>query len=86
MSNAQGKPLAIACAVALAIAVPTLRAEVRSGPGPHARWNRFTADLTIRRVVVPAGGDASASTTPATTYGWERLLGGPDHAGRRRWR
>jgi len=76
MSNAQGKPLAIACAVALAIAVPTLRAEVRSGPGPHARWNRFTADLTIRRVVVPPGGDASASTTPATTYGWERLRSG----------
>ena len=78
MSNAQGKPLAIACVVALAIAVPSLRADVRSAPGPQDRWNRFTADLTIRRVVVPASGDAAAaSTTPATTYRWERVRSGP---------
>lgn len=77
MSNVQGKPLGIACVVALAIAVPTLRAEVGSPPGPQGRWNRFTADLTIRRVVVPAGADAAASTTPATTYRWERVQSGP---------
>ena len=77
MSNVQGKPLVIACAVALAIAVPSLRADVRSAPGPQDRWNRFTADLTIRRVVVPAGGEATASTTPATTYRWERVQSGP---------
>ncbi|MEO7791375.1 MAG: hypothetical protein ABIX28_17565 [Vicinamibacterales bacterium] len=67
----------IACAMALAIAVPSLRADVRSAPGPQDRWNRFSADLTIRRVVLPAGGDAAASTTPATTYRWERVQSGP---------
>jgi hypothetical protein len=77
MSNVQGKPLVIACALALSIAVPTLKADVRSAPGPRDRWNRFTADLTIRRVVVPKGAEASGSTTPATTYRWERVQSGP---------
>jgi len=76
MSNAQGKLLVIACAVALAIAVPSLEADVRSAPGPQDRWNRFTADLTIRRTVSPAGRDAVVRSTPATTYRWERVLSG----------
>src|SRR3954453_6755178 len=76
MSNAQGKPLVIACVMALAIAVPSLRADVRSAPGPQDRWNRFTADLTIRRSVVPAGTEAGASHTAATTYRWERVQSG----------
>jgi len=76
MSNAQGKPLVIACAMALAIAVPSLRADVRSAPGPQDRWNRFTADVTIRRIVVQPGAEATASHTPPTTYRWERVQSG----------
>jgi len=76
MSNAQGKPLVVACAMALATTVPSLGADVRSAPGPQDRWNRFTADLTIRRSVVPAGPEAPASHTPPTTYRWERVQSG----------
>jgi hypothetical protein len=73
MSNAQGKPWMIACAMALAIAVPSLEAEVRpGGAGPADRWNRFSADVTVRRTVVDAGGDPAANRTPPTTYRWER--------------
>jgi len=76
MSNAQGKPLVVACAMALAIAVPSLRADVRSAPGPQDHWNRFTADVTIRRSVVQAGTEVTASRTPPTMYRWERVLSG----------
>src|SRR5436190_24013738 len=74
MSNAQGKPLVVACAMALAIAVPSLRADVRSAPGPQDHWNRFTADVPIRRSVAQAGTDVTASRTPPTTYRGERVL------------
>ena len=77
MSNAQGKPLVIACAMALAIAVPSLGADVRSAPGPQDRWNRFTADVTIRRSVrCRPVAEAPASHTPPTTYRWERVQSG----------
>ena len=84
MSNAQGKPLVVACAMALAIAVPSLRADVRSAPGPQDHWNRFTADVTIRRSVVQAGTEVTASRTPPTMYRWERCQSGAaleDHDG-----
>jgi len=77
MSNAQGKPLVVACAVALAIAVPSLEADVRpDGLGPHDRWNRFTAEVTVRRTVVRGNADPAANTTPAIVYRWERVQSG----------
>ena len=65
MSNAQGKPLAIACATALAFAVPPLQAYVRDIDGPGSkRWNTFKADVTIRRSVRDCRGQPLGSEGP----------------------
>lgn len=77
MSNAQGKPLAIACATALAFAVPPLQAYVRGIDGPgNTRWNTFTADVTIRRSVRDAAGQPLGSEGPPVSYRWERIRSG----------
>jgi hypothetical protein len=78
MSNAQGRPLAIACAAALALAVPSVEADVpaTSGPGPQGRWNTFAADVTIRRGLRDEAHQVVGSDGPAVTYRWQRTQSG----------
>jgi hypothetical protein len=75
MSYAKGKPIAIVCAAALAIAVPLSEVSVRAvaGPGPLDRWNVFSADVTIRRGLRDATLPSTKGDGPALRYRWERV-------------
>ena len=74
MSNVQGRPFAIACAAALTLAVPSLEADVRAvnGSQVQARWNTFTADVTIRRGLRDEWQQPIGSDGPAVMYRWQR--------------
>jgi hypothetical protein len=79
MSNVQGRPVAIVCGTALALAVPLSEAYVRAtaaGPGPQERWNTFSAEVTIRRGVRDAAQQPVGNEGPAVKYRWERTQSG----------
>jgi hypothetical protein len=78
MSNAQGRPLAIACAAALTLAVLSSETHVRAttGPGPQDRWNTFTADVTIRRGLRDEAHQPVGTDGPAVMYRWQRIQSG----------
>ena len=79
MSNAKGRPMAIAWATALALAVPVSEAYVRavSGTGPRDTWKTFSAEVTIRRGLRDAAHSTAKNDGPAVKYRWERTqIGG----------
>jgi hypothetical protein len=78
MSNAKGRPMALACATALALAVPLSQASVRAvaAPGPQDWWNKFTADVAIRRGLSDAARPAASTDAPPVKYRLVRALSG----------
>jgi len=78
MSNAKGRPMAIAWATALALAVPVSEAYVRavSGTGPRDPWNTFSAEVTIRRGLRDAAHPSAKDDGPPVKYRWERAQSG----------
>ena len=78
MSNAKGRPMAIAWATALALAVPVSEAYVRavSGTGPRDPWNNFSAEVTIRRGLRDAAHPSAKDDGPPVKYRWERTQSG----------
>jgi hypothetical protein len=78
MSNAKGRPTAIAWATALALVVPVSEAYVRavSGIGPRDPWKTFTAEVTIRRGLRDSAHPSARNDGPAVKYRWERTQSG----------
>ena len=78
MSNAKGRPMAIAWATALALVVPVSEAYVRavSGTGPRDPWNTFSAEVTIRRGLRDAAHPSAKDDGPPVKYRWERTQSG----------
>jgi hypothetical protein len=78
MSNAKGRPMALACATALALAVPLSQAYVRAvaAPGPQDKWNTFTADVAIRRGLRDAARPAASTDASPVKYRLVRALSG----------
>ena len=74
MWNAQGRLAGIAAATAVALALPSSRAAVSATPGANRnqRWNHFSADVSIRRVVRGPGHQPSENDAPPVMYRWER--------------
>jgi hypothetical protein len=79
MSNAKGRPVALACATALAVAVPLSQEYVRAvdRPGPQDQWNTVRAEVTIRRGLRDVGHPSANNDGPAVKYRWERTQSGP---------
>ena len=78
MSNPKGRPMALACAAALVLAVPASQAYVRavSTPDPQERWNTFTADVTIRRGLRDAAQLSGQNDGPPLKYRLIRVESG----------
>lgn len=90
MRKTQGKPVAVAGAVALVVATSSWMIQAAGeedaferqdrvavpGRGAEDQWNTFSALVTIRRSVLNADERPLAERTPPVTYLWERTQSG----------